>query len=751
MKFIGVFNSLPDILFVWYDEAFMQHLKKKLHSNGLPEDFSLEEEGTRLNFISQFFSPLIASQKYMTNIGDPFSSVVCENGSMVAIQNYDDFYYVSLCGDSEESEWFLHKKISSLQYLINMLYGSAVDQLKPALTNLRQQRWQLLASLLETWQILCQQEQIFLVESLERLHVNHVLNTICLNLLGEVLSKANKEGHAVHSLLLVNNKLLGLYSSQNAPELQTSDILMLTVFVKEKFEYDDKMVPCSLNRTPSQLMSWKTMAEDTACDFQRESIQSSPIQLQDPVEKSKSKLNESPSSYVSATSTPFMNQMSSIQEGYHTPQGGSPSLLDEFPQGDSPCDEGPNSTDADDSSGSNFSTPFSTPSLVDAPSAPPNEEAKINENETYQLSLFLKTANSSYTPHTIDFIKLDSATVLITISESKLVGFSLTISLIIEALTILQNKGSQSGQTENFFYVKSFEKLDSLFKKLVDGIFSNHELQYKWLIDRAVLLKKQWENLKKNGLKLHLESGENNELPPQMEASVSDIKKLMKAIFAYIFINERKPKPGRQEKHLKVVSNIKEIATSKLSYFSSYLQVRGQRNGTMTAYNNDFPGLVHFIYVNRTTNQLIAPTINQQSQTSVKSIPHVIKQCVWEMWQYAESHVAQGYASFIIKHEDFTYSYFLWFEDAMGKPLPVQRLPKAEHGNKLTGVISGKFYTDLIRQCFPNLALDAVHCYELFCVHIGIVSNRFIATSAKKLASQLWEASGEASSPIGLL
>ena len=58
---------------------------------------------------------------------------------------------------------------------------------------------------------------------------------------------------------------------------------------------------------------------------------------------------------------------------------------------------------------------------------------------------------------------------------------------------------------------------------------------------------------------------------------------------------------------------------------------------------------------------------------------------------------------------------------------------------------------DMIRQCFPLFSISSVQCYELLCMHIGVVSNRFVATSCKKLSALLWEASGEASSPIGLL
>ena len=90
----------------------------------------------------------------------------------------------------------------------------AVDHLRPPYSEKRKKAWKSLDRWLSTWTTLCQQEQMYLVEALERLHVNHQLNSISLNLLGEVLTRSNKDS-TMHALLLVNNKLLGclLYTS----------------------------------------------------------------------------------------------------------------------------------------------------------------------------------------------------------------------------------------------------------------------------------------------------------------------------------------------------------------------------------------------------------------------------------------------------------------------------------------------------------------------------------------------------------
>ena len=51
-------------------------------------------------------------------------------------------------------------------------------------------------------------------QAIERLHVNQMLNSRCIELLESALNgiKAGGETHAVHAMLVVNAKLLALFS-----------------------------------------------------------------------------------------------------------------------------------------------------------------------------------------------------------------------------------------------------------------------------------------------------------------------------------------------------------------------------------------------------------------------------------------------------------------------------------------------------------------------------------------------------------
>ena len=158
---------------------------------------------------------------------------------------------------------------------------------------------------------------MFLVEALERLHVNAQLNSVSLGLLHEVLIKTNRDGHTVHALLLVNNKLLGLYSNEKCPELLVSDILMLIVLIKNRFRYNDKTVPKSIYRTSPILSDGSSLLKEDKILFQSKYTKSEPTQIKQ-IEENVSLLssNTSQQDFHSAmSSTSLINN-----EGFHTPQ-----------------------------------------------------------------------------------------------------------------------------------------------------------------------------------------------------------------------------------------------------------------------------------------------------------------------------------------------------------------------------------------------------------------------------------------------
>ena len=93
----------------------------------------------------------------------------------------------------------------------------------------------------------------------------------------------------------------------------------------------------------------------------------------------------------------------------------------------------------------------------------------------------------------------------------------------------------------------------------------------------------------------------------------------------------------------------------------------------------------------RTTDQLVAPTVNVNIDSN-NSLYNLIKQRIWDYWQYSETMLSKGYTSFMLRDGDFCYSYFIWFEDSLRKPMLSQKSMKGLNENKPTGILSGNYY-----------------------------------------------------------
>lgn len=72
---------MPDILFVWEDNEFAEHINNVLMEAGFinpNQDVSKLDHGA----MAQYFSPMIASLTYMNEHGNPYSSITCKDGTI---------------------------------------------------------------------------------------------------------------------------------------------------------------------------------------------------------------------------------------------------------------------------------------------------------------------------------------------------------------------------------------------------------------------------------------------------------------------------------------------------------------------------------------------------------------------------------------------------------------------------------------------------------------------------------------------
>eukprot|EP00058_Branchiostoma_floridae_P022851 XP_002608341.1 hypothetical protein BRAFLDRAFT_126225 [Branchiostoma floridae] len=686
MKGLVVINPLPDIVFFWGDVEFTTHINRLGAREGIAEQNGISDEVDQ-NALVQFFSPLLASHRFLkAELDNPYSSISCENGFLFVLRQFGEHLHIAVCGDGSETEEFLKRKLYVFRRLAGVHYGPVIDELRPDSSHDRKKRWTYMSRLINTWAHLASTEQSFLVEAVERLNVNQALNETCINILEQALSKVRSGGdkHAVHALLLVNTKLLALYSSRNACELQAADILAITLVVRTLFPTGDSLEELlSFTHTPSTPLSVRRVTAEEKSEGQGDSSPQ-PVPNRD------------------LFHTPIIPHE---QDSFHTPAAVQDSFF--TPHQPTPASQ-------------RAQQPEQNPLLLSACEEALDETAESSQ-EYFHMPAFLQTPLCTHSPHLLHCVPIMPGTVLVIVSEvpkSHLAGHICQCLLTLVTTEMLQGKTGGSAR-DGVQGRNQVEVLEGNVKRVLDAtrkMKGGLERVHKDLVNR-------WDLVRKGGLLEYMDSTAANP-PPRLETALSEFTRTLKVLFRLLFLTY-KPPQAAEDKQRETMDAVQEL---------------------------DFPGLIHFLYIDRSMDLVIAPAINVTThpEPGCFDATAVLKVKVWEMVRRWQHYLQNSFTSSVVRDGDFCYSYFLWFEDPSGNPLSPQQPVKQVQGAP-PGILAGHYYRDLCSRCFPTMPVGAVNCYELMCMHVGVIPAEFVASHCRKLAAMLWETSGEAHSPISLL
>ncbi|XP_068183133.1 BLOC-3 complex member HPS1 isoform X2 [Antennarius striatus] len=348
------------------------------------------------------------------------------------------------------------------------------------------------------------------------------------------------------------------------------------------------------------------------------------------------------------------------------------------------------------------------------------------------LEVSLKEGLYPMMPHSMYCLPLWPGITLVLLTKIPTSAVAMSVYKFLEAFAKLEkrlNEGQEGSTPTRGQPVHDIRhRLDKFVKALGPSEIQSVQLQNVWTEF-------------KNRAFTRGKTGFNKDLIPWCKNMKTQLCRIYKQCFLI--------DPGSADSPQRLSPSLQEQAQSmlqeKLMDWKDFLLVKSKRNITMVSYLDDFPGLIHFICVDRSNGQVIAPSLNVTERTTSElgngPVAQFIKSKVWKLVSTTRSYLQKGYSTVTLRDGDFYFCYFLWFENETGFKLEAGDIPILPDDSAPIGMLAWDYYRKLLRYYSKNHQGEVVNCYELLTIHLGVIPTEIILQHCRQLASKLWEPS----------
>ncbi|KAM8923849.1 BLOC-3 complex member HPS1 [Pelodytes ibericus] len=665
MKCILIVSEGAEVLFCWSDEEFENSLKQR---------YAFSDESQPPSFgdsINTLFAPLIIScVTLLEKINDTYTCFTAENGHLCILHMFGECLYIAVNGDGSENEDDLRRKLYVLKRLTEVHFGLVTfdsqlikRELRPSDSEQRKLVWKTFESLLSTYSRLREEDQSYAVEAVERL-IHPKLCEQCIEFLEkqviQYINGSSERGgeEVLHAFILVNTKLLALFSSRNSSSLRPADLLSLILIVQDLYP--------------------------GFCTLQDQH-------------------------FLEAEENP-------ASEEYYTP--------DPSPNNSS---LGAGSWVDDDSPALSFADAeiqIAEDSLKTLAGSLPES---TNTRRVF-LDTNMREGYCPMMPHSMYCLPLWPGICLVLLTKFSGNQLALTLYQLLDGFSMIEKKLSEAQDIHQV--LRSHNPFVSDLKQRTDRFVKN-------LGGREMQLQNSWLEFKTKAYSRN-ESGTAAELIQVC----GNVKRQLCSVYRQLFLAS--PISGTHSLTPNIQTRARKRVQEKLMDWKDFLLVKSNRNITMVNYLEDFPGMVHFIYVDRTVGQMVAPSMDVDksfSELGNGRLANFIKNKVWSLIGISRRYLQKGYTTLTFRDGDYFCCYFLWFENEAGDKLEVIEVPVLGDDSAPIGMLAGEYYRKLLRYYSKTHNMELVKCYELLTLHLGIIPPEYVIQQCHDLARKLWEPS----------